>query len=264
MTVSEKTIKNSISILILYVFSCGNSIGSNTDFNIPEEFRSLWEEQEEVYEVRLYGESLGVHKTKVTPVEISFPNPEGIINNIKGTLPRKEELLQLLNNKYPRNDVLSCQGMSSEGTNCNFIKTDTVTVIVDDSEGVINLFIDKNYMPENKNKDDNGVWSVTSDTDKAFVHNQIINATKSKNYKNLSLSGTGALGLSENSYSVFDWNGNYTESSNYNYNSKKMNGLYYRYEFQNRFYSQIGRMDSNDLSRREGGVSTIIYSLLLI
>lgn len=50
--------------------------------NIPEGFRGLWDEQDELLEVRLYGRSLGIHRIKTTPTTIRFQSPDNLLNLI--------------------------------------------------------------------------------------------------------------------------------------------------------------------------------------
>ncbi|HAL9563129.1 TPA: fimbrial protein, partial [Escherichia coli] len=69
----------------------------------------------------------------------------------------------------------------------------------------------------------------------------------------LSLKGVGAQGLTENSYLVFGWDAIYNSSRKYTYKNQSINNIYYRYDFDKKYYYQLGRMDRSDLSSASSG-----------
>lgn len=65
---------------------------------------------------------------------------------------------------------------------------------------------------------------------KAFIHRQQINLSKSDGYDNLFISGGGSLGITDNSYTVLDWDAIYSRSKHEDYNVQSINRLYFRHD----------------------------------
>ncbi|HAL9829167.1 TPA: hypothetical protein H7W28_004850, partial [Escherichia coli] len=77
--------KSSKVVIVLSVL-IGSSSGFASKYNlvdIPESFRDLWGEQDELLEVRLYGQSLGVHRIKSTPTTVAFESPDNLLDKIE-------------------------------------------------------------------------------------------------------------------------------------------------------------------------------------
>lgn len=242
-----------ISVVILLSFlACSPSVFAN-NYNItdiPESFRGLWGEQDELVEIRFYGRSLGIHRVRTTPTTVRFDSPDGLLDKIDINKERETKLKELMVNSFPRNGNMSCQGNSGEHS-CNYIKTDTVAVIVDDADNVINLFIGDEFLASGDKESD--YHQLSRNSKKAFIHSQTINLSDSGNYKNLSVSGTGSLGVTDNSYTVFDWNANYNRSDYHSYHEQSVSNMYFRHDIKNRYYYQMGRMGRSNLSQSIGG-----------
>lgn len=240
-------------IAIVLSFIIGSSSGFAGNYNIadiPESFRDLWGEQDELLEVRLYGQSLGIHRVRTTPATVKFDSPDGLLDKIDINREKETELKELMSDSLPRNGNMSCQGHSGEHS-CNYIKTNTVAVIIDDADNVLNLFIGNDFLVSGDPESE--YHQLSRNSKKAFIHSQAINLSDSGDYENMSVSGTGSLGVTENSYAVFDWNANYSNSKHYSYHEQSVNSLYFRHDIKNRYYYQLGRMDRSDLSQSLGG-----------
>lgn len=237
-------------VLSLILGSSSGFAGSIDNSNIPESFRDLWGEQDELLEVRLYGQSLGIHRVKTTPTMVEFDSPDSLLDKMDVNKEKETELRRLMRGSFPRNGNMSCQGDTGQN-NCNYIKTNTVAVIVDDADNVLNLFIGNEFLASGGPNSD--YHQLSRNTKKALLHSQTINLSDSGDYENLSISGTGSLGVTDNSYAVFDWDANYNRSKYYSYNEKSVNSLYFRHDIKNRYYYQLGRIGRSDLSQSLGG-----------
>ncbi|OTB26748.1 TcfC E-set like domain-containing protein [Escherichia coli] len=219
--------------------------------NIPEGFRGLWDEQDELLEVRLYGRSLGIHRIKTTPTTIRFQSPDNLLNLID-IIKDKHEIKKYFQGSLPRNGNMSCQGnFGYEKYGCNYISTSTVAVILDDTENVLHLFMGERFLTSSNTKGE--YYQKNKNTQKAFIHRQQINLSKSDGYDNLFISGGGSLGITDNSYTVLDWDAIYSRSKHEDYNVQSINRLYFRHDIAKRYYYQLGRMDRSDLSSSSGG-----------
>ncbi|MDX5691460.1 fimbrial protein, partial [Escherichia coli] len=167
-------------------------------------------EQDELLEVNLYGRSLGVHRVLTTPTTVKFSSVEEILEKINVKQEKKEDLRSLLLQSYSRNGNMSCNGFDEKEYSCNYIRTDTVNVIVDEENNELNLFIGASFL--SVQAQDNIYYQKNINSEKAFIHSQTINFSESEGYKSLSLKGVGAQGLTENSYLVFGWDAIYNSS----------------------------------------------------
>jgi hypothetical protein len=103
-------------------------------------------------------------------------------------------------------------------------------------------------------------YTPTRQTENAFIHQQTLNISAQEDYQTLSLQGTGALGVLEDSYLGIDWLLNSYQGNSSNEQTLAVDDLYYRQSLGVRHYLQAGRMDSRDLSSNLGG--NISFSLL--
>lgn len=194
--------KSSKLVIVLSVL-IGSSSGFASQYNladIPESFRDLWGEQDGFLEVRFYGQSLGVHRIKLTPTTVAFESPDSLLDKIEINKEKEADLRVLMRGSFQRNGNMSCQGYTGQN-NCNYIKTNTVAVIVDDVENVLNLFIGNEFLASGEN--DSDYYQPSKNTKKAFIHSQTINLSDTGNYENLSIVGTGSLGITDNSYAIW-------------------------------------------------------------
>lgn len=240
-----------IAIVLSFILCSSSGFAGNYNIaDIPESFRDLWGEQDELLEVRLYGQSLGIHRVRTTPATVKFDSPDGLLDKIDINRGKETELKELMSDSLPRNGNMSCQGNSGEH-GCNYIKTNTVAVILDDTDNILNLFIGNEFLASGDSESE--YYQLSRNSKKAFIHSQTINLSDSGDYENLSVSGTGSLGVTDNSYAVFEWNANYSNSKYYSYHEQSVNSLYFRHDIKNRYYYQLGRMDRSDLSQSLGG-----------
>lgn len=218
---------------------------------VPRGFEEVVLGAEERVEIKLLGRTLGLFRVHVTPDTVRIEEPERLVRAI-GDFADTEQfgdvLTEALATVMPRNSNLTCQGANA---NCSHVETQSSAVIYDESNGVLNLFVSPEWM---RRKEINSQFhEITASTQNALVHNQTLNVSTGKNYRSLSLSGTGALGVSEKSFIGGNWDFAYSSFANSARSDLRMRDLYYRHDLGAEHYAQIGRMDSRNLASRLGG-----------
>ncbi len=247
-----------LNAAILASFCCFSAYGTEppVPVNIPAEFLSLWERHMELVEVKLYGRNLGLFQIAVMPDTIEFTEPERIVQELNVSEEISKILAEQLKKPLSRNGNRSCQGYSDTELGCNYLKTDSVAVILDDTDSSLYLFVNEKYLSGSNS--DMVFWHPTANSKNALIHSQVMNFSDDKYYKTFNISGDGALGITRDSYAVIDWNLNYYDLKDKSYSGgsdldTEVSNIYYRYDFFKRYYMQAGRMDSTDLSRSSGG-----------
>lgn len=239
----------------------------NYPTGIPADFRALWEEHSEIITVRFYGRSLGEFRATVYPENIRFADPAALLEKLPVKTEKRSVLLKKLMSPLSRNGYLVCQrNVSLPGRKCGFLRTDTLAVIFDDNESAADIFVNKDYV--RGEYETSRYWVPTPEGANAFIHRQTLNYSDNESYKALALSGTGAVGVTENSYALVDWASNFQDNHHDaiwrhgvdDVSDHNLNSLYYRYDYHQRYYVQGGRMDNIDLFRMDGGGFT--YTLM--
>ncbi|WP_039369458.1 TcfC E-set like domain-containing protein [Pandoraea fibrosis] len=218
---------------------------------VPSGFEEIVEGAEERVEVKFLGRTLGLFRVHVTPDTVRIEEPERLMRAIVDFVDVEhfgEPLADSLTTIMPRNSHLTCQGQSAS---CSYVETKTAAVIYDESNGVLNLFVSPEWIRQKTI--DNQFHEITASTQNALVHGQTFNVSTGKNYRSLSVSGTGALGLSEKSFIGGNWDFAHTSYARSVRSELRMRDLYYRHDLGAEHYAQIGRMDSRNLASRLGG-----------
>lgn len=222
---------------------------------IPAGFEILAQGQQERVDVVISGKHIGFFDAIVSLDSLKFVEPEKVLSALE--LPVKSTdkdypiILQALSRSLARNDTLACS-YGQQNTGCGYIKSDSVDAIYDNSENSVNLFMKKAWMPVS-GKQDLYMSPTTSDVLNAFVHQQDLNFLAQEDYSNFYMQGSGAMGVSDNSYIGGDWSFSALQNEDENDNQADLNDLYYRYDIGRRFYTQLGRMDSRMLFNNQGG-----------
>ncbi|MGB7802415.1 TcfC E-set like domain-containing protein [Buttiauxella sp.] len=222
---------------------------------IPAGFEILAQGQQERVDVVVSGKHIGFFEAIVSLDSLKFVEPEKVLTALE--LPSKTTekdyplILQALSNSLARNDTLACS-YGQQNTGCGYIQSDSVDAIYDNSENSVSLFMKKAWMPVS-GKHDLYLSPTTSDVVNAFIHQQDINFLAQEDYSNFFIQGSGALGVSDNSYIAGDWSFSATQNEDENDNQADLNDLYYRYDIGKRYYTQLGRMDSRMLFNNQGG-----------
>lgn len=221
---------------------------------VPAGFEELVTGQKLFLDVSLLGQSVGIFEATVNFETIQFSNPAEVLKAlnlpIKSDDARYQELLKKLSTPLPRHGDLSCSS-NNGAPGCGYIKSKDIDFIYDENESKVNVFIDPLILPVSNGKE--LYFSPTSQTESAFIHQQMLNVVGDKDYKSLSLQGSGALGLLTDGYIGFDWSLASYSSDDADSKNINVDDAYYRYSLGNRHYVQAGRMDSRDLSSNLGG-----------
>lgn len=221
---------------------------------VPPGFESLLEGQVEQVDVQLFGRSLGLQSLKVTLDSVQFLDPEGAAGalplNGEGQESLRANIAQALRPALPRNGNLACPPGMREG--CGYLETESAAVIYDENRGVAQLFLAREWA-ERIGRPDTRYHTVSGQAENALIHRQYVNFSAGRDYRSLSVQGAGALGLTRTGYLGTNWSLLQTESGKYSNSDFRFDNLYFRQDFGNQRYGQVGRMDQRNLSGPLGG-----------
>jgi hypothetical protein len=241
------------TILGLLICSIISSANARTD-KIPPGFEVIVLGQKEYVDVYLAGRNLGKYYATVNLDTVKFDQPEKILDamDLSEDNATKKQIAAKLMLPLERHGELSCSAVNTSA-GCDYLKTNDVALIYNDEKNAVNLFLNEQWYP---NKADSSLYLKPGNDENvvnAFIHQQDINVAVDQDFKSAYLQGTGALGVTENSYIGAYWNLNGYESDGETQTDAEVNELYYRHDILSRFYVQGGRMDSRSLFSADGG-----------
>lgn len=241
------------SILGLLIFSILNIAHARTDA-IPPGFEAIVQGQQEYVDVYLAGRNLGKFYATVSLDTVKFEQPEKIIaamalGNDRG---RIGPIAAKLNQPLERHGELACTAVNNSA-GCGYLVTKDVALIYNDEQNAVTLFLNKEWYPDSAQTALYLKASQDDDIVNAFIHQQDINVAIQDEFKSAYLQGTGALGITDNSYIGGYWSLNGNESDGETETDVDVSELYYRYDIMSRYYLQGGRMDSRSLFNLDGG-----------
>lgn len=256
---SSITWKLSSCCMAVYIALCNQFAFAQSQ--VPEGFEELVTGQDTWLEVKLLGQPSGLFEATVTFDSVRFKDPQALIKALnfqqKPGSPLYQQALQLLSSPLARHGNLACSS-NANAPGCGYLTTDTLAIIYDENNNVVDVFTNKALLPE---ADKNALYHTpTRQTENAFVHQQLINVSSLEDSQSLSVQGSGALGIFSDSYMGLDWSLNAWKGESSNSQTVNINDLYYRQGLGIRHYMQIGRMDARDLSSNLGG--NMNFSLL--
>ncbi|PLR47126.1 TcfC E-set like domain-containing protein [Chimaeribacter arupi] len=245
--------KKTLSVLIM--LACLER-GYAASINVPAGFEILTQGQQERVEVILAGKEIGLFDAIVSLDTVKFIEPEKVLAALELPVTPADKdyprILTALSAPLARNGGAAC-GYGTQTPGCGYINSDSVDAIYDDNESSVTLFMRKEWMPVS------GAQALyrtptTHDVQNAFIHQQDLNLIAQDDYSSLFLQGAGALGVTENSYFGMHWslNASQYEDDESEYTAD-VSDLYYRYDFNRRYYAQLGRIDSRTLFSTQGG-----------
>ncbi|AJP58551.1 hypothetical protein UC34_19515 [Pandoraea vervacti] len=262
---------------------------------VPPGFEDIALGQVEHLDIRWLGRSLGIFPVFVRPDEVRLETPEAVVRAISARMALRErrasspvpasasapqgtthmmteamtevtaaraseaatvttqQLIEALARPMARNGHLACHDV---GAGCRYLDTESAEVIFDESSGVLELFLSKAWLPS---QDIAGPAFHTNSpgSENALIHTQIVNAATSDRYRNLTVLGNGALGISPASYAGFTWSLVHSRdthaSPRLTGTQGRIDSLYYRHDLGAAHYVQSGRMDQRNLSSAQGG-----------
>jgi len=240
------------SIFFLAAFSFEAGAAS---LKIPAGFEILAQGMQERVDVVVAGKHVGLFDAIVSLDRVKFVEPEKVLAALALPVNPTDKdfpaILSALSAPLARNDILACSyGQQNNG--CGFIKTDSIEAIYDSSENSVNLFIKKEWLPVS-GEQALYISPTTTDVVNAFIHQQDINFLAQEDYSNFFIQGSGALGVTDNSYIGGDWSFSASQNDDNYDNQADLNDLYYRHDIGRRYYTQLGRMDNRMLFGNQGG-----------
>lgn len=229
--------------------------------NVPPGFEELVTGQNAWLDVNLLGQSAGLFEANITLETVQFKDPSGVLKALnlplKEGTPEYQQMLKILSEPLPRHGNLAC-GSNANAAGCGYLDTDTLAIIFDENNSKVDIFANKQLLPEADKKA--LYYTPTRQADNAFIHQQNLNISAQDDYQSLSLQGAGALGILTDGYIGFDWSLDSYKSDDDNSQTVSVDDFYFRQSLGKRHYAQVGRMDSRDLSSNLGG--NISFSLL--
>jgi len=184
---------------------------------VPAGFEDLAAGQTERLDVRLMGRSAGVWPVFVTPEGVRLLEPEPVLAALELSEEAKAVLGPALSETLPRNGHLACQNTAPEA-GCGYLAPPedpaTVGVIHDESEGVLNLFPARQWLPA-AGPERERYHRPNERAQNAFIHQQMLNISGGSGYMSLSALGNGTVGVLRNAYVGVDWNYNRQQNRGY-------------------------------------------------
>jgi hypothetical protein len=231
----------------------------------PKGFEFLAQTQTVSLEVSVPGKKIGLFLADVGADSVTFLEPKSVLEAMPVTdamtNTERQQLLTLLSAPHKRNSQLACQD-NIQVNGCGYVDTDSVAYIYDEANQAISVFLNPQWLNLNNVSAQPLYFKPNADLKNALIHRQTINYSGNSDYKNLSVSGIGALGVGENGYVGTAWRYVGAQSPQQSISNTYLDQFYYRYDMNDRYYMQAGRMDQRNLSSNLGG--SFGFSLLPI
>lgn len=225
---------------------------------IPAGFEELAVGQRLWLDVSLYGDSLGLFEVDVNLENVTFIQPEKLLEAVRthfNDAPALQDILRtVLAGPLPRNGHLACSS-NGDSKGCDYLATDSAAIIYDENNARINLFLDKRAMP--KPEVDRIWYQASRETDNALIHQQNLNFVAERDYQSFSIQGNGALAVTQSGYFNLDWNWSGLRTRKDHDREFRVNNAWFRQDLWRQYYIQAGEMDPRDLFSNAGGNITL-------
>src|SRR5688572_2701805 len=244
------------ALLFVAISHCvATHAGANplTSADVPAGFEALVEGQVEQVEVTLLGRSMGLLPVLVRPDGVRFEHPDRLARALidAGATADTAALTALLRDPLAGNGHLACQGNAPGNGACDYVPTESLAVIHDQSEARISVFLRKDWLPVSGAKASE--WHTPSEAENALIHRQIVNVSGSDDYRAINVDGVGALGVADNGHVGFGWHYSNYSQREVRDSTFELDNVYYRHDLGRTHYVQAGRMDMRALSSAQGG-----------
>jgi outer membrane usher protein FimD/PapC len=221
---------------------------------IPPGFEELAQGQQLWVDVSLYGKSLGLYEANINLEQVVFIKPTELADAVKQQFNDDPALsaqpISALEQPLPRNGNLACSS-NGNAPSCDYLATQTVGIIYDENNTRVNLFLDRQYLPQKAAG--SGFYQATVESENALVHQQNLNFVADEQFQSLSMQGNGSLGVTENGYLNADWTYQGQRYRQASHQQIDVNNAYFRQDLWKRLYLQGGMMDSRDIFSNAGG-----------
>ena len=220
---------------------------------VPPGFEDIIAGHDERINVSFLGRQVGLFRVFVTPETVRFEDPNRLLQALASRLNPGADVSVIgdaLSKSMARNGNLACARQT--GVNgCGYVDTDSAAVIYDESEGSIELFLSRDWV--STEVQEQRFREPSPMTENALIHQQTINLSGGRGYESLSVSGTGALGITPNSFIGGNWSYTHTGYARGSESRVRLQDLYYRRDLGTEHYAQAGRMDNRNLASALGG-----------
>ncbi|MPS92085.1 cable pilus usher protein CblC [Comamonas sp.] len=220
---------------------------------VPPGFEDIMTGHDERINVNFLGKPLGLFHVFVTPDTVRFEQPGLLLQALGSQIDPAVDVSLIgdaLSMEMARNGSRACAGQA--GVNgCGYVDTDSAAVIYDESDGNIELFLSRDWVSTEER--DQRFREPSPMTENALIHQQTINLSGGRGYNSLSVSGTGALGLTPASFVGGNWSFTHSDYSRGSDRQILLRDLYYRHDLGTEHYAQAGRMDNRNLASALGG-----------
>ncbi|HGM5492553.1 TPA: TcfC E-set like domain-containing protein [Serratia fonticola] len=221
---------------------------------VPSGFEELAQGQDLWVDVLLYGKSLGLYEANVNLQQVVFIKPAELSAAVKQQFNDDPalgaQLMAALTQPLPRNGNLACSS-NGNAPSCDYLATETVGIIYDENNTRVNLFLNRQYLPQKAAG--SGFYQATTESENALVHQQNLNFVADELFQSLSIQGNGALGVTENGFLNADWTYQGQRYRQASHQQIDVNNAYFRQDWRKSFYLQGGMMDSRDIFSNAGG-----------
>ncbi|MCL1027740.1 TcfC E-set like domain-containing protein [Serratia silvae] len=221
---------------------------------VPPGFEELAHGQQLWVDVYLYGQSLGLYEANINLQQVVFIKPIELSMAVKQQFnddPALGALLaSALGQALERNGNLACSS-NGNAPSCDYLETQTVGIIYDENNARVNLFLDRQYLPQKAAG--SSFYQATAESENALVHQQNLNFVADELFQSLSMQGNGSLGVTENGYLNTDWTYQGQRYRQASHQQIDVNNAYFRQDLWKRLYLQGGMMDSRDIFSNTGG-----------
>lgn len=222
---------------------------------LPAGFEDLAVGQVEQLEIRLYGRSAGLSPVMVTLDSATLTQPEAVLTTLGLSAQAQQVLLPSARRAHPRNSQLAC-ARGRERLGCGHLSvvegSDTLQMILDEAEGVLHLFMDTRWLPA-IDPVKTRFHQTYPGASSALFQQHMINASGSRNGRNVTMHGRTVAGILERSHVVGEWNASQWVSPDHSATDLTLESLYYRQDLGDSHYAQFGLMDRRNLSSGLGG-----------
>lgn len=246
-------LKKSVFVCLSALCVMGLASSAHSASTVPPGFEDIMTGHDEHINVKFLGRPLGLFRVFVTPDAIRFEDSARVLQVLGPQIHPEANVSRIsdaLSTMMSRNGNLACVGQSGVNS-CGYVDTDSAAVIYDEIDGNIELFLSPDWVSTQER--DQRFREPSPMTENALIHQQTINFSGGRDYKNLSLSGTGALGLTPKSFVGGNWGFTHADYSRGSNSQFLLRDLYYRQDLGTEHYAQAGRMDNRNLASALGG-----------
>jgi len=221
--------------------------------SVPPGFEDIMAGHDERINVNFLGQPLGLFRVFVTPETVRFEEPARLMQALHSRMNPAADATGIgdaLAKPMARNGNLACAGQT--GVNgCGYVETDGAALIYDESDGNIELFLSRDWVSTEERNE--RFREPSPMTENALIHQQTLNLSGGRGYESLSVSGTGALGVTPKSFIGGNWSFTHTGYSRGADSRLQLQDFYYRHDLSSEHYAQAGRMDNRNLASTLGG-----------